>query len=537
MTGRAVVVGGGIAGLATAALLGREGYQVTLLEARDQFGGRTGRWERDGFVFDTGPSWYLMPEAFDHFFALLGTSTAEQLDLMDLDPGYRVFYEKYDPLDVPADADAVVDLFESIEPGAGRRLRRYLASASEAYTLALKHFLYITYASWLPLVNRHIVRRMVRLMRMLVESLEHRIHATFADTRLRQILGYPAVFLGSSPALTPSMFHLMSHLDLSDGVRYPRGGLYTLITAIEDLARAEGADLRTGADVTRILTRPVRGLPGGRRAEVTGVTYTDADGSEHRLDADVVVSTADLFQTETVLLPPELRSRSGRWWRRRTPGPSAVMVYLGVRGELPQLAHHSLFFTDDWQAGFGRIFGPPQGPEVPFCDPASIYVSRAGVTDPTVAPDGMENVVILIPVSAEPDLGAGGPDGTGSPWVEAVADAAIAQLGAWADIPDLADRIVLRQTLGPQDYAVDLRAFQGTALGMAHTLGQSAMFRANNISRRVGGLYNAGASVLPGIGLPICLISAELIVKRLRGDTSGGPLPEPLTPVTSPEPV
>ncbi len=521
----AVVVGGGPAGLATSALLAREGYRVTLLESRQVLGGRASVWEKDGFRFDIGPSWYLMPEVFEHFFALMGTSAAAELDLRRLDPAYRVYFEEHPSLEVRSDLEDSVALFERIEPGAGARLRGYLDSASDTYEMATRHFLYTTFASILPLVNGDVLRRMPRLARLLGQSLDARIRATVSDTRLRQVLGYPAVFLGSAPRLTPSMYHLMSHLDLVDGVLYPQGGFGTLIEAMARVAERAGVEIRTGADV-RAITTASSGRNRGKVARATGVRFADADG-EHHLAADLVVSTADLEHTEQHLLPAQLRSHSPRWWRRQVPGPSAVMIYLGVRGSLPQLRHHTLFFGEEWDRTFDQIFAP-SGPTPPplLPDPTSVYVSRVTATDPGAAPEGMENLVVLIPAPPDVRLGRGGLDGGGDPWVEQVADAAIAQIASWAGIEDLAERIELRRTLGPADWAEDLRAWRGTALGPAHTLGQSAMFRASNASSKVEGLLFAGGSVTPGIGLPMCLISAELVVKRLRGDTSTGPLQE-----------
>src|SRR4051812_49760064 len=141
--GSAVVIGGGIAGLASAALLAQDGYDVDLVEQREELGGRIGSWECDGFRFDTGPSWYLMPEVFEHFFALFGTTAAEQLDLTVLDPGYRVFFEGHrEPVDVRAERSRNVATFERIEAGAGARLEEYLDSADDAYQVALRRFLY-----------------------------------------------------------------------------------------------------------------------------------------------------------------------------------------------------------------------------------------------------------------------------------------------------------------------------------------------------------------------------------------------------------
>lgn len=516
---RVVVIGGGIAGLATAALLARDGCEVTLLEQRSTLGGRAGSWARDGFRFDTGPSWYLMPEVFDHFFRLLGTSAKEQLDLVTLDPGYRVFSESgRTPLDVQADPAANRALFESVEKGAGAALDRYLDSARETYRLAVDRFLYSTYASLRPFMSKDVVARSARLIRLLTEPLDRFSARAVDDGVLRQILGYPAVFLGTSPDKAPSMYHLMSHLDLDDGVYYPQGGFSALIDAITALAQAEGVTILTGATATGIRT-----TRDGRRKRVTGVDFRNPTGSLQHIAADTVVSAVDREHTERDLLPADAVAS-----RRRSvnPGPGAVLAMLGVRGRLPELTHHNLFFTTDWSANFERIYG--KSPGIP--DPASLYVCKPSESDASVAPPGTENLFVLIPVPADVTIGSGGDDGAGDPLVEQAVDSALDQISDWAKIPDLVDRIELRHTVGPKDFARDFNTLSGGALGPAHTLAQSAFFRSGNTSRRVRGLFYSGCTTIPGIGLPMCLISAELVVKRLRGDTSAGPLPEPLLP-------
>lgn len=509
----AIVIGGGVAGLATAALLGADGWRVRVLEARAELGGRAGSWERDGFRFDTGPSWYLMPEVFEHFFRLLGTTAARELDLVPLDPAYRVYSDPAtgaEPLDVHSGRAAATALFESVEPGAGARLSRYLDSAADAYELATTRFLYDTYETTAGLRDPALVKRMPQLAPLLTRTLASHVERRFADPRLRQILQYPAVFLGGSPYGVPSLYHLMSHLDLDDGVLYPRGGFVEVVRAVARLAEASGAVIETGARVTGIKTT------GGR---ASGVVLADG----RRLPADLVVSGADLHHTETELLPHDQQSYPERWWRRRTPSPGALLVLLGVEGDVPQLAHHTLLFANGWRSGFDDIFG--SRPRVP--DPASLYVCRPSATDSTVAPEGHENLFVLVPVPADTSLGRGGEQGGGDPRIEGAADRAIRQIEDWCAIPGLKERAVVRRTIGPADFAAEFGAWRGNALGLAHTLGQSAVFRPRNASRKVPGLAYAGSSTLPGIGLPMCLISAELVVKRLRGDRSPGPIAEP----------
>ncbi|WP_066651871.1 phytoene desaturase family protein [Curtobacterium sp. MR_MD2014] len=513
---RAVIVGGGISGLASAALLARDGYAVTVLEQRDQLGGRAGSWERDGFRFDTGPSWYLMPEVFDHFFRLLGTTADAEMDLVQLDPGYRVYSEGDDePIDLRADREANIALFESIEPGAGARLRKYLDSAEDTYAMAVRRFLYTTFQDLTKLAAPDVLRRLPKLARLLLQPLSSFAAKAVRDRRLWQVLGYPAVFLGTSPYAAPSMYHLMSHLDLADGVLYPKGGITEVIAAVERVARREGAEITTGATVERIVVED---------GHVTGVVHRDASGAEHTVPADLVVSAADLHHTELHLLDAEHRTYPEPHWRKRDPGPSAVLVYLGVDGLVPGLLHHTLVFTADWEANFGAIFGKDR--HVP--DPASIYVCAPSLTDDTVAPEGSSNLFVLVPLPADLSIGKGGIDGAGDAEVERIADRAIDVIAERSGVPDLRDRIRVRRTIGPQDFADDYNAWSGSMLGPAHTLAQSAFFREANVSRKVDGLYYAGASTTPGIGLPMCLISAEVLLKRIHGDTSTEPLPTPL---------
>ncbi|WP_291314887.1 phytoene desaturase family protein [Corynebacterium sp. UBA2622] len=509
----ALVIGAGSAGLATAALLGREGYEVTVVERLGSIGGRSGEESVGGFRFDTGPSWYLMPDAFDHFFALFGKRTEDLLDLVDLTPAYRLFPEGREPVDVTSGRAEAIALFESLEPGAGERLADYLDSAADTYDMAVERFLYTTFTSLRPFVDGGLRSRYLELARLLTVPLDRFVARCFADTRLRQMLTYPAVFLSSHPARTPSMYHLMSHTDLVQGVKYPQGGFTAVMDAILGLAEENGAEIRLNSDVSAI-------THDGSRA--TGVRLID--GTELR--ADLIVSAADLRFTETRLLPKEKRTYDERWFASRDPGLGTVLVMLGVEGKLPQLTHHNLLFSERWEEDFTAVFDGPTEAR-PAGSSRSIYISMPSATDPSTAPAGSENLFVLVPVPAAEEFGHGDMyRGTASPQVEAVADQAVEQIAQWCGVPDLASRVVVRRTLGPADFAERYHAWSGGSIGPAHTLRQSAFLRGSNRSRKLNNLYYAGATTVPGVGVPMCLISAENVLKRVRGDRSPGPLPE-----------
>ena len=525
----AIVIGGGIAGLATAALLADEGHEVTLLEARDELGGRAGSWESGGFRWDTGPSWYLMPEVFDHFFRMLGTTAEQELDLVPLVPAYRVYTQNHpEPLEIVSGRAEARALFEGVEAGAGAKLDAYLDSAGDTYDLSVTRFLYDSYESTAALRSPEMLKRMPQLAPLLTR-IARELH--------RQALHRSASAPGARvPGGVPRRFAVRRAEPLPpDEPPRPRRGRALPARRLHHdhrrhrpaRATERGVRIETGAEVVgdHDGTRGVHGagaaskaaskaegdrrapgrraVAGGRHRRVGGRPAPQRDGAAPPAAADLPRGVVDQARAE-----PRRAAAAARR-RGRASGSSS---------------HHTLLFAEDWRSNFDDIFGA--SPKVP--DPASIYVCRPSATDAAVAPAGHENLFVLVPVPADTTLGHGGVDGDGDPAVEAAADRVIAQISEWCGIPDLAGRIVERRTIAPADFHSDLHAWRGNALGLSHTLRQSAVFRPRNVSKKVDGLYYAGTSALPGIGLPMCLISAELVIKRLRGDRTAGPLPEPV---------
>ncbi len=498
MKNRVVIIGAGIGGIATANMLAKAGYEVVVYEKNNQPGGRTGMKETAGFRFDLGPSWYLMPEVFEHYFDLFGKSVDDELDLVRLSPAYKVFFEDNHPVTITSNEKIDAKTFDSIESGAGKKLLNYIERGDTIYKLSLRHFLYTNFSSIRDLTKSDILRHGRTMTRLAFMPIDRYVRKFVTDLRLRQILEYPMVFLGSSPFSAPAIYSLMSALDFREGVYYPQGGLYTIIERLVALSEELGVTYHYNTPVQRIVTKD--GVAAG--IELMNGTV---------IDADIVISNADLHFTETTLLSGSDQSYPAKYWKKREAGPSALLMYLGVKGKLPQLEHHNLFFVNDWKKNFDAIFVDKKLPS-----PASIYLCKPSQTDPTVAPKDSENVFVLVPLP--PDIHLSKKD------QEKVADDYLSQIEKHMGIPDLRQRIVLKELFGPDDFAEKFNAWQGTALGPSHILRQSAIFRTPNVSRRVKNLYYVGGSTTPGIGLPMCLIGAELVYKRLSGDKKGGPV-------------
>ncbi|HSX31723.1 MAG TPA: phytoene desaturase family protein [Candidatus Saccharimonadales bacterium] len=493
---RVVIIGGGFGGLAAACLLGKAGYHVTVLEKNEQLGGRAGLLKADGFTFDTGPSWYLMPDVFEHFFTLMGENITDHLKLTQLSPAYRVFYKDTNQhLDITSNIDKDAATFEAIEPGAGQQLKRYLSRAGYAYNVSMDRFLYKNYDRLSDFMTPEVLRAAPKLS--LFSTMDRYVGRFFKDPRLQKIVQYPLVFLGASPYNAPSLYSLMSHTDFSQGVFYPMGGMSQLVTSLVRIGTKHGVQYQTHATVEQITTI-------GR--QVSGVMVNGKP-----LAADVIISDADPWHTETALLPANLRDHSDRYWRTRTLAPSALLLYLGVNKQYSSIVHHNLLFSDDWRKNFAELASPQHFPGDP-----SLYVCAPSKTDPSVAPKGHENLFVLVPVAAGLQYSQNE--------LHTFSERVLETIEQEMQLPGLRKHLIYQKSFCVDDFAKTFNSLRGTGLGLSHTFTQTAIFRPSNKSKKVRGLYYVGANVNPGIGLPTTLISAELAYKRITNDRSSGPL-------------
>ncbi len=493
----AIIIGGGIGGLGTACLLAKGGYDVRLYEKNEQLGGRVSVFEAKGFRFDMGPSWYLMPDLFEHFFALLGERIEDHLTLTKLSPSYRIFFQDREtPVDLFSNLEKDIPLFESLEPGSGEKLRAYLQTAANHYRISTEKIIYKNFDSWLDFFRLDPLKEGRKLN--VFQSMHQYVSSRFQSEEIQKILQYTLVFLGSSPYNTPAIYNIMSHIDFKMGVFYPQGGIYALIEALERIGKKNGAQFHVNASVQRILVE--QGRAAGVQLE---------DGTIDR--ANIVISNADIHFTEQRLLPPEGRDHDEAYWNSRVLAPSAFILYLGLKKKVPTLTHHNLIFCKDWKQNFADIFDRPTWPEDP-----SYYVCAPSVTDPSIAPVGKENLFVLVPIAAKLP--------TTQEARQNYRHKMIQSLEKRFGIEDLEGSIAFERLFCVNDFTSRYHSLGGSALGLAHTLRQTAIFRPNNKSEKVKGLYFVGGNTNPGIGMPMCLVSAELIYKRLTNDRSATPL-------------
>lgn len=492
-----IIIGGGIGGLALACMLGKKGYQVTIIEKNEMTGGRARIFTDQGFTFDMGPSWYMMPDVFEHFFDILGEEIGSYYTLQKLAPSYQITlksdgksYKFY------SDMQKNKELFESIEPGAGQILEDFLAQGKEQYELSKAEFMYKNYNSIRDFMTLRVMRQGAKLP--LFKKQKQIIEKKFKSELLRKALQYQTVLLGTAPGDTPGIYTLMNYVDLVLGEWYPNGGIRSVPASLETIAKKYGAQIVLNAPVKQIIIE---------NDSAQGVRL--ASGEE--LFADIVVSNADVHHTDTRLLPAEYQTKSDKYWNSRVLAPSAFILYLGVKGRLPQMEHHNLLFTKNWEEGFAQIFKNPEWPNDP-----SMYICVPSKTDAHIAPADHENLFVLVPI-------ASGLEYTDD-FAQKYGDFLIDEIAKYYDISDLKERIIVRHSYSVKDFIADYNAFKGTALGLAHTLGQTAIFRPNNIHKKIKNMFYVGAGTNPGIGMPICLISAELAYKRIEGITHPFPL-------------
>jgi phytoene desaturase len=486
MKKKIAIIGAGFGGLSAAAYLSRDGYDVTVFEKNNQPGGRAIVYKSKGFTFDMGPSWYMMPDVFDDFFADFNTTSKKYYDIKKLVPSYRVYnatgYHDVKPVD-----EGGLGLFDDLEPGAADQIKSLLKKTSKEYSHIREHLLEKDYISPTDAIDSKALSMLANPA--LFRSYHSRIKNTTKNEDIQKILEFMTVFMGGSPQNIPGVYSLLSHVDLGLGIWYPMGGFGKVAKAFETIAKEQGATFVYNAEVEKIHTAQHK----ASHVEVNG----------ELLEFDAIVANADYHHVETKLVPKNYQTYSERYWRKKTLSPSAMLVYLGVNKKVPGLLHHTMFFDSDWHGHFEQVFNKKEWSSRPL-----FYVSNPSKTDSSVAPKGTENIILLAPL-------ANGLHPTEAQ-VDELVESLIARLESHTKT-QISKDIVVKKIAMMDFFADTFNAYKGNAFGLAHTLGQSAMFRPRMQSRKLHNLFYVGQYTNPGTGVPMVILSGK-IVARVVGE-------------------
>lgn len=487
MAKKVTIIGAGISSLSTAAFLGKAGYEVTILEKNATIGGRARQFEVDGFTFDMGPSWYWMPDVFEAFYNKFDYTTADFYELVRLDPSYAVFWQDGDKTAIPADENELIAWFEKMEPGSGVHLKTFLAEAKYKYEVGMKDLVHKPSLKLMEFADMRILKGLLKLN--LLSSFSKYIRKHFSNEKILSLLEFPILFLGAMPKDTPALYSLMNYADISLGTWYPMGGMHKFIEAFERIAKENGVKIQVNQEVTSIKSS---------NGKVTHVVTTSGE-----FETDILVSGADYQHTDDKILA-EKANYNEKYWDSRTMAPSCLLFYLGIDKKIEGLEHHNLFFDEPFEQHAKEIYKDPTWPSAPL-----FYASAPSKTDPSVAPEGKENLFLLIPIA--PNLQDD--EETREKYFDILMKRLEARTGQ-----SIKEHIVYKKSYCISDFKTDYHAFKGNAYGLANTLRQTALLKPSLKNKKLQNMYYTGQLTVPGPGVPPSIISGEVVAKEIMKD-------------------
>ena len=490
MTRKIVIIGSGFGGLAAAIRLQARGMHVTLLEKNAKVGGHASQLVKDGYTFDMGPSIITAPDLIQGVFACAGVRMADYLDLVKLDPFYRIYFHDGTSLDYTDDGEQMKRQMAQFSTADADNYDHFMAHTRQLYDAVITDGLGAT-AFDLPTMLGFLPRAL--RLQALMPTYDF-VKRYFEDPRHRFTFSFHPLFIGGNPFRAPAVYLMIPYLEKTGGVWFCQGGMYTFVQALEKVFKRLGGIVETEAEVEEIVVK-------NRKA--TGVL---AKGQFY--EADGVISNADLFHTYGELIKSEHRRKwSDKKLRKTQYSMSAFLLYLGVRKKYPQLKHHTLILSERYKGLIDDIFDNKVLP-----GDFSMYLHIPSQTDPSMAPEGCESMYVLIPV---PNLESG------VNWEktkEAYTDKVLTFLENDFGLTDLKRSIEVLETFMPSDFRRERNSHLGSAWGVEPKLTQTAYFRPHNRSEDIQSLYFVGASTHPGAGVPGVLLTAETTTKLVNKD-------------------
>ncbi|WP_153393647.1 phytoene desaturase family protein [Chryseobacterium vaccae] len=483
---RIAVIGSGFSGLSAAAYAAKSGNEVHVFEKHDQPGGRARQFRTEqGYVFDMGPSWYWMPDIIEGFFSDFDCKVSDFFKLVSLDPQFEMVFSE-EKISVPEKNDEIRELFEKTEKGAGKKYDTFMQSAQFKYEVGMKDFVTKPCYNWLEFASLKIAGSALKLD--LLSNFRKYVSGYFSDPKLRSLMEFPVIFLGASPQNIPALYSLMNYGGYVLGTKYPMGGFYQLVLGMKDVAEKQGVTFHFNHEVKKINTE---------NGKVVSIT---ANGKDYEFDA--VIASSDYHHTET-LISKSLRNYNDAYWKTRTFAPSCLIYYLGIKGKISHLKHHTLFFENNLDDHIDCIYKNKKWPAKPL-----FYACCPSKTDPDIAPEGCENLFLLLPLTP----GIHDEETVREKYLKEMLERIEKHTGE----TDLISRIEYKRSYCVSDFISDYNAYQGNAYGLSNTLSQTAVLKPKIRNKKISNLFYTGQLTVPGPGVPPSVISGKIVAGEVN---------------------
>lgn len=485
---KVAVIGTGFSSLSCAAYLAKRGHEVVVFEKNSTPGGRCRQFSEQGFVFDMGPSWYWMPEVFEQFFNDFGHTTSDFYQLDRLSPSYSIHFGEEKAVAISDNLETLKQLFESLETGAGKQLDLFLADAYIKYDSGMNRFVHKPSLSITEFAKWEIAKGFFKLD--LLKAFSKHVRKYFKHPKIIQILEFPVLFLGATPQNIPALYSLMNYADLVGGTWYPQKGMFEIIKAMVSICEEQGVNIHYNAAVEKIATE--KAVNGAKGVLVNG----------ELLLFDAVVGGADYHHVDQHLLDPAFHNYSEKYWESREMAPSCLIYYIGVNKKLNNIIHHNLYFDTDFNKHAEEIYTTKVWPQNPL-----FYICAPSVTDKTVAPEGCENLFLLVPIA---------PGITDSETERERLFTHTMQRFETLTQQSVLDSIVYKRSYALNDFINDYNAFKGNAYGLANTLKQTAFLKPKIRNKKLKNVFYTGQLTTPGPGVPPSLISGKVVAEYIH---------------------
>ncbi|PQA94014.1 phytoene dehydrogenase [Chryseobacterium shigense] len=481
MNKKIAVIGSGFSGLSAASYLAKEGNEVHVFEKNSSVGGRARKFRTEqGYVFDMGPSWYWMPDIIEAFFEDFGKKSADFYELVPLDPQFEMVFSD-GVMNIPDRYEEMRALFESMEKGAGKKLDDFMKDAQIKYEIGMKEFVNKPCHSWFEFISPKMAKNALKLD--LLTNFSQFVRKYFSHPKLIMLMEFPVIFLGAAPKNIPALYSLMNYGGYKLGTWYPMGGFSKVTDAMMQIASEQGAHFHFNSNVEKITVENGK----ANALIVNGEVLT----------FDLVIASSDYHHTESQLLPEEYRNYKASYWEKKTFAPSCLIYYLGIRGKVPNLKHHTLFFENDLELHTQEIYEDKKWPTKPL-----FYVCCPSKTDQGTAPENCENIFLLMPVAPGME--------DFDEMREKYFNEMIGRLEKHTGTSDLISKIEYKRSYCINDFQQDYNAYKGNAYGLANTLSQTAVLKPSIRNKKIKNLLYTGQLTVPGPGVPPSIISGKI---------------------------